>query len=203
MSESIAFTRSISENTNENARSRTAAIYAEHHGFILSVCKGILRDQEEAKEAAQEVFIKVLTSLAGFEGLCQVKTWVYRIAINECFTRVSARKRKRDRLSQYAQHRSIEEEAGSVAGHVPLLAQGLFRKHLRMAGEATRKVLNMYVDQGLSQRDIADCMGVSRVAITRRITRFREVLADGRPAGLRKQPTPDRSMVEMRVRQVA
>jgi RNA polymerase sigma factor (sigma-70 family) len=188
---------------DQATRTRTAEIYTEHYRFVLSVCRSILKDQEEAREAAQDVFIKVLKSLAGFEGLCQVKTWVYRITINECYSRLAAWKRKRESLSRYVLQREVDQEAQPVGSYRPILAQGLFRKQLETAGEATKKVLYMYVDQGLSQRDIADCLGVSRVAITRRITRFREVVARGEARTSRRARKPVGAMAEMGVRQAA
>src|SRR5207245_11228722 len=52
---------------------------------IRSVIYGILRNREDADEIAQEVFAKVYFSIKGFGARSSLYTWIYRIAVNECY----------------------------------------------------------------------------------------------------------------------
>jgi len=49
----------------------------------------ILRDREEAAEAAQEIFLLAFRNIRRFRRDARFSTWLYRIAINYCLTRLS------------------------------------------------------------------------------------------------------------------
>src|SRR5215472_10218805 len=50
---------------------------------VYALCFRLLGDAEEARDAAQETFIKVYRGLGKFRAESRLKTWVYRIAINQ------------------------------------------------------------------------------------------------------------------------
>lgn len=175
----------MSEATLSIAAPQAADLYTQHHPFIVNVCKRILKDEDEARDAAQEVFCKVILHLDSFLGACEIKTWMYRIAVNECYSRITAWKRKRIRLDEYATHRTLAGESAPDNGLLSLVAARRYREGLETAGKTTRKVLHMYVQQGLTHNEIARALGVSRVAVTRRITRFRQGLGERDRASLR------------------
>ena len=51
---------------------------------LLRLCVMYLRDEEQAKDAVQETFLKAYRNLDGFRGDASEKTWLTRIAINTC-----------------------------------------------------------------------------------------------------------------------
>jgi len=65
-----------------------------HSGRMLSVCRRILRNDEEAKDAVQEAFVSAFRAIGSFEGTCQLGTWLHRIAVNSCLMRLRSRKRR-------------------------------------------------------------------------------------------------------------
>ena len=52
----------------------------------------ILGNREDAEEAVQDIFIKVYRSLPGFRGESGIQTWLYRITVNTCLSRLRKRK---------------------------------------------------------------------------------------------------------------
>src|SRR5579862_9772757 len=50
---------------------------------VYSLCFRVLGDAEEARDAAQETFLKVYRGFSGFRGESGLKTWIYRIAVNQ------------------------------------------------------------------------------------------------------------------------
>jgi RNA polymerase sigma-70 factor (ECF subfamily) len=54
-------------------------VYAHAHRMLGS--------REEAEEAAQDVFLRIHRSLAGFQGRAKISTWIWRITTNVCLTR--------------------------------------------------------------------------------------------------------------------
>ena len=65
-----------------------------HSGRMLSVCRRILRSEEEAKDAVQEAFVSAFKAMRSFEGNCQLGTWLHRIAVNASLMRLRSRKRR-------------------------------------------------------------------------------------------------------------
>ncbi len=58
---------------------------------IYNVALRMLRDREEASEATQEVFLSAFRSIRRFRRDAKFSTWIYRIALNHCATRLKQR----------------------------------------------------------------------------------------------------------------
>jgi RNA polymerase sigma-70 factor, ECF subfamily len=54
---------------------------------IFALCFGMLRREDEAKDATQEAFIAAYRNLSRFRGEAKVSSWLHRIAVNQCLTR--------------------------------------------------------------------------------------------------------------------
>jgi RNA polymerase sigma factor (sigma-70 family) len=87
-----------------------ATLCRELEAPVFRVCLRMLGDVRDAEDAAQDVLVKVVTNLSGFEGRSALSTWVHRIAVRH----VLALKRSR------AEVRALDEE-----GFASLLEQGL------------------------------------------------------------------------------
>ena len=62
---------------------------------LFNVCARYLGNERDADDVCQEVMLKVLHGLKGFEGKAKFKTWLYSITYNECITQYRKEKRKR------------------------------------------------------------------------------------------------------------
>src|ERR1044071_9425649 len=85
----------------ERLRRGEAAAYellvAEHSGDVYALLFRLTNDSEEARDLTQETFLRAFQSIARFRGDASLKTWIYRIAINQARNRWRWwRRRKRD-----------------------------------------------------------------------------------------------------------
>ncbi len=55
---------------------------------IFALCYGMLKREDEAKDATQETFIAAYKNLEGFRGDAKVSSWLHRIAVNKCLSRM-------------------------------------------------------------------------------------------------------------------
>lgn len=55
---------------------------------IFALCYGMLRREDEAKDATQEAFIAAYKNLDSFRGDAKVSSWLHRIAVNKCLSRM-------------------------------------------------------------------------------------------------------------------
>lgn len=63
--------------------------------MVFNIALNHLQQREEAEEVTQDVFVKVHGKLAGFSGRSNIRTWIYRITVNQCLDHLKARKRKK------------------------------------------------------------------------------------------------------------
>ncbi len=67
------------------------AIVVRHRRSVYQVCYRFVNNHEDAADLAQEAFVRAWRGLARFKGESALSTWLYRIAVNACLTRVSAK----------------------------------------------------------------------------------------------------------------
>src|SRR5215471_4377628 len=60
-----------------------ATLFDLYHKHVLTVAFSILRTWEDAEDASQNVFLKVLLKLEDFQGKSSFGTWITRISVNE------------------------------------------------------------------------------------------------------------------------
>ena len=85
----------------ERLRSGDAAAFervvAEHSGDVYALLYRLTTDPEEARDLTQETFLRAFQSIGRFRGDANLKTWIYRIAVNQARNRWRWwRRRKRD-----------------------------------------------------------------------------------------------------------
>ena len=84
---------------------------------VLSIAMRYVRNNDDAKDIYQEVFIRVYKSLKKFEFRSEFSTWIFRITTNVCLTYKS---RKKDQLMVPLQEEF--EEDNSEFGRVELIS---------------------------------------------------------------------------------
>jgi RNA polymerase sigma-70 factor (ECF subfamily) len=154
-----------------------AVVVESHQERLLRLCERILGDVEEARDAAQEVFLKAYRKAAEFRPQGQVYTWLYRIATNHCLNRL-----RRRRLVRFVRWEDPEERDAAAFdppahGADPETALAARRRWLetrRAIGRlpaSQRAVLVLARFEGLSYRQIAEVLGITEGAVESRLFR--------------------------------
>ncbi|MGK0357740.1 MAG: RNA polymerase sigma-70 factor (ECF subfamily) [Bradymonadia bacterium] len=132
------------------------------------VAMGILRNPEDAMDAAQEAFIKVFRNISGFKGDSSFYTWLYRITVNVCIDH--CRKHGKMKSVEYDETFKRRDELGAV----PLTANtramhpgeafdqqelgGVLEDAIGKLSENHRAILLLREVEGLSYDEIASVM---------------------------------------------
>jgi len=151
---------------NRSLRSEeVSALYAKYGFFLLRRCRTILRDEALADDALQEAFVKVMRGGGSIREADEPLRWLYRVVDHCCFDTLRKRRRSVETPS---------EDQGASAH--PAVAIELRDAVLRLLGTLDEKemriALLLFVD-GLSQGEIAEEVGVSRVTVNKRIQAIR------------------------------
>ena len=137
----------------------------------------VMRDEEQARDAVQDAFLKVYRSLDRFEGRSSFGSWIQRIKVNHCLNFL--RKRK-GRVFVDVQDPVTETEpdlAAAATAERDVAAQDE-RERIRLVldelPETLRVPLIMRDLDGMAYQEIADGLGVGLSAVKMRIKRGRE-----------------------------
>jgi RNA polymerase sigma-70 factor, ECF subfamily len=73
----------------------SAALVRHYGGRMLGVARRFLRSEEDSADAVQDAFLAAFRRLDKFEGKSSLATWLHRIVVNACLTKLRARSRRR------------------------------------------------------------------------------------------------------------
>src|SRR5262249_48118354 len=71
----------------ERDEAACAELVAEHQRMVVQLAINLLGDRDEALDLAQEVFLRVFRTIHRFRGQSSLRTWIYRIAVNQARNR--------------------------------------------------------------------------------------------------------------------
>src|SRR5262245_51300956 len=66
-------------------------IVERHRRTVYQLCYRFVGNQEDASDLSQDVFLRAFRGLRNFKGESSLGTWLYRIGVNVCLNRVSAK----------------------------------------------------------------------------------------------------------------
>jgi len=155
-----------------------------HHNLVLSLATHLLADREEALDLSQEVFLRVFRTLPGFRGQSSLRTWIFRIAVNQARNR-QRWWRRRHRAAQVSIDDHIRAHGEQTIGTSPstperAFAQKELGERLAMALQKLpfdqRTAIVLREMEGLSYDEIAFSLGLAVGTVKSRLTRARQAL---------------------------
>jgi RNA polymerase sigma-70 factor (ECF subfamily) len=162
-----------------------AELVAAHQSMVFVLGLNLLGDRDEALDLSQEVFLRVFRTLGQFRGQSAIRTWIYRIAVNQARNRCRWwRRRHRDEQVSLDEHISAFGEPASTNDLAPdrMLAGKeaaalVWRAMDRLPFDQRTALILREVD-GLRYDEIAFTMSVAIGTVKSRLTRARQALRD-------------------------
>lgn len=152
---------------------------------VFGLVYRIVGNEAEACDVAQEVFIKIFRGVGAFREQSSLRTWIYRIAINEAHNRCRW-------FARHSRHEvSLESDAGERSGGIASApdparspydqvvdreSQALIEQALARVRPVFRAALVLRDVENLSYEEIAEILQVSLGTVKSRIVRGREAL---------------------------
>jgi RNA polymerase sigma-70 factor, ECF subfamily len=160
-----------------------ADLVSEHQRMVFQLALNLLGDRDEALDLSQEVFLRVFRTIHRFRGQSSLRTWIYRIAVNQARNRHRfwRRRHRADQVSLDAH----------VAEHGDFLSNGEARPDRVLAQKELAARLQTALDHlpfdqrtaivlrevdGLSYEEIGYSLGVAVGTVKSRLTRARQAL---------------------------
>jgi RNA polymerase sigma-70 factor (ECF subfamily) len=140
--------------------------YTRYGPMVLRRCRQLLRDEEKALDAMQEVFTKLMISQKRLKGIYP-SSLLFRISTNVCLNMI------RDQRS----HRSIDisnedlliQLASYDMGEDRLILRDLLDRLFRKEKQSTREIATLHFVDGMTLQEVADEVGLSLSGVRKRI----------------------------------
>lgn len=150
-------------------------------GRILANCRYLMGAADEAEDVAQEVFVKAYFGLPKFAGRAQFGTWLRRIKVNHCFTRLRSRRGQ--------PHVDVDAETAAREPALQVSPAAERRLHVEDQRQRIADVLDTMAEtlriplllrdaDGLSYQEIADRLDIGISAAKMRVKRGREAFRE-------------------------
>ncbi len=155
-------------------KARIEQLYTQYASWIFNRARSIVKDEQLAWEAVQDVFIKVLESGDSFRGDSSPWTWLYRITTNHCLNMIRSQKagdRALDGLER-EQLRLSHDPQDPV--YDVLMNRDWFVKLMADEDGVTQRIVLAYYFDELSQEEIVDLLKISRKTVYKRLKKFME-----------------------------
>ena len=160
-----------------------AALVSEHQRMVYQLSLNILNDHNEALDLSQEVFLRVFRTVHSFRGHSSLRTWIYRIVVNQARNR-QRWWRRRHQAQQVSLDAHIQEHGDLPdpvdSGPDRLVGQKFLAERIRLAldrlpfDQKTAIVLREI--DGLSYDEIGFSLGIAVGTVKSRLARAREGL---------------------------
>lgn len=163
-----------------------AELVHQYQPMIFSVIRRMVRDEEEARDITQETFLNVYRHFSHFRGESSLKTWLFRVAINQAHN--AKRWWRRRRRSETTSLDESSDERGAVGAR--LVSSSETPEAAALAHERRRQLERALAGlkqdfriavilrdiEGLAYEEIAAILEVSIGTVKSRIARGREML---------------------------
>jgi RNA polymerase sigma factor (sigma-70 family) len=160
------------------ARDAVEELYARHSRAVYRRARELLGADDAARDAVQEVFVRVIKAGGRVPAEPSPTAWLYRVTTNLCLNRLRDKQRQGALLAEkYVQSDEVSPTVETRVMVAKILAQ--------MPAEVQDIAVYFFVDE-LSYDEIARLTGVSRRTVGNRLAEFRE---------LANRLFPDRSLL--------
>lgn len=161
-------------------------LVTERSGEVYALLFRLTEDPEEARDLTQETFLRAFQAIAQFRGDADLRTWLYRIALNQARNRWRWwRRRRRERtvsLDAPLNNQTDESFGANLSANDAIdpeqqtllnEREAVLRRALRALKDTHREVVILRDVEGLSYEDCATALSISVGTVKSRLSRGR------------------------------
>lgn len=165
-------------------------LLGRHEENLLRLAFRFVRNEHDAQEVLQDVFVTTWRKLPGFQDRAQIGSWLYRVTVNASLMHLRVRKRRPECVDLAPADRSAKPDLerdfdlDATDRHRPdaqLESQELRRviqSAIEKLPQSLRSVFEVREIQGWSTRQTAKLLGLSEATVKTRLHRARRMLRD-------------------------
>jgi RNA polymerase sigma-70 factor (ECF subfamily) len=160
----------------------------ERSGEVFALLFRLTEDSEEARDLTQETFLRAFQGIGKFRGDADLRTWLYRIAINQARNRWRWWRRRRkdvtvsidapvgDHSETFASTLRADQSSNPETESIAREREARLLQALRAIGSTYREAVILRDIEGLSYEEIASALEITVGTVKSRLSRGREEL---------------------------
>lgn len=143
--------------------SELTAIIKEHETALLRYASRILRDSEEAKDVAQETFVRYLERRKDGETVENPSAWLFKVARNRCLDRLRLKRKELEiHLDENETDRAFADQTAEPDWQAARNDEmTIMRQKIDKLPPREREVLILKLEHGKSYKEIAAILDLS------------------------------------------
>jgi RNA polymerase sigma-70 factor (ECF subfamily) len=141
-------------------------IVERHRRAVYHLCYRFVGNHEDASDMSQDVFLRAYRGLRSFRGQASLATWLYRIGVNVCLNRISAKATLGKFTEPIEERQFIDPRAESPSDRLLRDERGeRVRAAIAQLPRKQRAALILRTYHDMSHQEIADALGSSVGAV--------------------------------------
>ena len=149
------------------------ALSLRYGPMVLRRCRHLLRDEDDAMDACQDVFVRLLESRERLE-IRYPSSLLYRIATNVCLNRIRDRKRRPTTDDDAVLMTIASAEKPGAREEAAVMLDRLFGRH----PVSSRSIALLHYMDGLTLEQVAEVVGLSVSGVRKRLRTLRLMLKE-------------------------
>ena len=166
------------------------ALIARHQDRLFSTCLRMVHNRDLAADLTQDSFVKIIQGIDSFDGRARLSTWMIRITMNVCLSKLRSEKLRKHASLEGSQDKNTQSDTGLLGGfeqdREPASGLGVEAHEdqervllaLRQLDPDQRAVLILSDCRGHSYEQIAEVFGVAVGTVKSRLFRARTALRE-------------------------
>ena len=144
-----------------------AQIVKENKSTIYTVCYMFSKDTEEVNDLFQEVLVNLWKGMDSFKGHSDIRTWIYRIALNTC---ISMNRKKKITTIPLSMDANLFQDQDEDTKQVKLL-----HNRINKLQPFDKAIVLLWLEN-ISYDEIGEIVGISTKNVASRLFRIKEKL---------------------------
>ena len=146
-----------------------AAVVQENKATIYTVCYMFSADREEVEDLFQDALIALWRGFSSFRGESNIRSWIYRVALNTCISS-ERKRRRRDESVRLDMSIDLFTDTDDDSRQAQML-----RQRIGKLGVFDRAIVLLWLEN-LSYEEIGAIVGITAKNVSVRLVRIREQL---------------------------
>lgn len=153
-------------------------LYREFSSMVYGLSFRMSGSPERAQDLSQEIFLRIHRSLSRFRCKSSLKTWIYRITLNHCRSKLGRKSLPMDSLDELDARPVVEQRRGPESLALAEDAKRQVQRALLEVDTVYREAVILRDIEELSYQEISGILGVRIGTVRSRIARGRRQLRE-------------------------
>jgi RNA polymerase sigma-70 factor (ECF subfamily) len=136
-------------------------LYERYHRRTFSLCLRMTKNQTEAEDLTQEVFIQLFRKAGSFRGDSAFSTWLHRMTVNQVLMHFRKRSFKNEKTSEDGETPEQIVQGTKNQNKMQVIDRIALKRAVSKLPDGYRKVFTLHDVQGYEHTEVARILGIS------------------------------------------